>query len=141
MNYYQAKAEENLNINIYESCIVFNKQSCWVLELKGYERANVSYDYETKMMKIKFGNEGCKINYKSKRLNMKKIISELGLPLGKFRVKSFEDDEFTIDTSTRVRLYENAGQGMEGGKLNTYREKDDEWYERNTPDMYGVPNH
>lgn len=140
-NYYRAKAESNANITVYKTCIVFNATAF-----------NLSIMYGDKVLIeivesgfiMKFGDAGCNINVAGKRLNLGKTIQKLNLPLGKFELTEIDKESKTwfVNTERTVKKYQNKGQGIKGGKLKQELvDKDDEWYERNTPDMYDIPNH
>lgn len=102
---YQAKAETTPFITIYETCAVLNKLA---LEFFPYEN-NKRYKFEiTKCGNIKIFEDinGCKLNIKSSRFNMGKMIQKLNLPLGKFLLLRY-DGFYILKTDEYQRKYQN----------------------------------
>lgn len=133
--YYQAKEENDMNVSIYENSIVFNSKTYREIP----HNVKISLEHRENILILNFSDNGYKIG--NKRIGCKKAIRNLNIPLGKFKVVAYDKTKILVDTNKTVEKYQNSGQGFKGGRINKWSNKDDEWYERNTPDMYGVPNH
>lgn len=105
--FIQASQSENLNLTIYDSCIVFNKLGFQVFQ--NYTKAlieEITDDYFV----INLNNEkGCNINKKGTepRLNIPDVALKFGIQKGKFRYIQ-KENFLIVDYHTFTEKYDNG---------------------------------